>query len=117
MSVLAEGVCPVSDNLLGRLYRASPEGLPVLLRTVPPATRAALAYYCYRRVHLESIGLAIACTCDERDLYEHAGLAGLALLAKAKAEPTSPEPDGQIVRRGNVSLASGALWNPPPAVD
>jgi len=117
MSVLAEGVCPVSDHLLGRLYRASPEGLPVLLRTVPPATRAALAYYCSRRVHLESIGLAIASTCDERDLYEHAGLAGLALFAKARAEPTNAGTDRHIVRRGNVSLASGALWNPSRSLD
>ena len=30
---------PVSDSVLGRLYRASPEGLAVLVKTVPPGER------------------------------------------------------------------------------
>jgi hypothetical protein len=51
-----KGPSPVSDRVLGRLYRASPEGLAVLVKTVPPQTRAALAVYCLHREHLSSIG-------------------------------------------------------------
>ena len=51
----------VSPN---RLYRASPEGVSVVVKTVPPQTRAALAYYCSRRAHLESLALVIAATCS-----------------------------------------------------
>lgn len=115
MRGLADGFCPVSNDLLGRLYRASPKGLAVLLRTVPAATRAALAYYCSRRAHLESIGLAIASSCDERNLYEHAGVAGLALFAKAKAEPADTEAGRPIDR--TVGPASGAVRNPTLWVD
>jgi hypothetical protein len=111
MSLLAEEFCPVSDALLGRLYRASPDGLSLLVKSVPPETRAALAFYCYRRAHLESIGLAIAATCDEWDLTNHAGRAGLELFAKSRAPCCAPA--GEINTRKNVTLASGALWSPP----
>ena len=56
--------CPVPDEMLGELYRASKAGLPELIATVSPDVRAALALYCYRRGHLKGIGLAIASTCD-----------------------------------------------------
>ena len=52
--------CPVSENLIGQLYRAKAHGLNQLVETVPAKTRALLALYCYRRTHLQSIGLAIA---------------------------------------------------------
>ena len=60
--------CPVTDDLLGELYRANKNGLPELIATVSPDVRAALAMYCYRRGHLKSIGLAIASTCELYDL-------------------------------------------------
>lgn len=117
MTVLDNAFCPVSDDLLGRLYRASPEGVAVLVRTVPHTTRAALAYYCSRRAHLEGIGLLIASTCSELNLYEHAGEAGRALFAKAMSKLAGADDCSQTVNRSQISLASGALWNPPPPVD
>ncbi len=66
--------CPVSDDMLGSLYRASKHGLPELIATVTPDVRAALALYCYRRGHLKSIGLAIASTCDIYDLETAGGV-------------------------------------------
>ena len=62
--------CPVPEHLLGQLYRAKAHGLDELVATVPAKTRAMLALYCYRRVHLQSIGLAVAASCEEYDLEE-----------------------------------------------
>ena len=72
-------LCPVSDDKLGELYRASKDGLPALIATVSPDVRAALALYCYRRGHLQGIGLAIAWTCEQHDLVAWGGAAGAAL--------------------------------------
>lgn len=111
MALPSEDLCPISDSLLGRLYRSTPEGLAVLVRTVPPSTRAMLAYYCSRRAHMESLGLAIALTCSAEDLYDVAGRAGLALLARARADkPPGPQPSKN--RRG-ITLSSGVLWKIP----
>ena len=83
MPVAVKDFCPVSPNLLGRMFRSSPEGLAVLVRTVPNQTRAALAVYCSRRPDLAGLGLAIAATCNESELYAQAGEAGRRLFAAA----------------------------------
>ena len=80
-----KGPSPVSDSVLGRLYRASPEGLAVLVKTVPPQTRAALAVYCLHREHLSSLGLAIAESCDRRDLLSQGGSTVWCIIQKLKA--------------------------------
>ena len=49
---LEDEPCPVADQMLGEMYRASPHGLNELIATVSPAVRALLAVYCYRRAHL-----------------------------------------------------------------
>lgn len=110
--MIAEEFCPVSDDLLGRLYRASPEGLAVLVETVPPATRAALAYYCSRRAHLEQIGFVIAATCREQDLYDHAGRAGLDLFARATAQESQQDPADRQSKCNTITLAATALLDP-----
>lgn len=76
---------PVSDRLLGRMYRASPEGLGVLVKTVPPQTRAALAVYCLHREQLSSLGLAIAASCERRDLLSQGGSVVLDTMQKLGA--------------------------------
>jgi hypothetical protein len=106
--------CPVSDEMLGSLYRASKEGLPALIATVSPDVRAALASYCYRRGHLQGIGLAIASTCDEHDLVRWGGTAGAALFARSReAAPGQPVPSHYVARR-TITLASGPLRVNPP---
>src|SRR6185312_4224245 len=80
----SEDLCPVGDDMLGQLYRANKEGLPALIATVSPELRAALASYCYRRGHLQAIGLAIASTCDEHDLIHWGGTAGAALFVRSR---------------------------------
>jgi hypothetical protein len=79
-----EEPAPVSYTL-GRLYRASPEGLAVLIKTVPSQTRAALAVYCLHREYLSSIGLAIAASCERRDLLSQGGSTVLDIIQKLRA--------------------------------
>jgi hypothetical protein len=79
-SRLVKGSAPVSDSVLGRMYRASPEGLAVLIKTVPPQTRAALAVYCLHHEPLSSIGLAIAASCERHDLLSQGGSAVLDII-------------------------------------
>ena len=106
-----EEECPVSDTVLGQLYRASPHGLDDLIATVPPSVRGMLAVYCYRRAHLASIGLAIAATCDEDDLARHGGNAGSLLYAKSRQSPEAPRHAPSQSGRRRVTLASGTLRN------
>jgi hypothetical protein len=54
--------CPVRDELLGEMYRANANGLPLLVESVSSEVRSMLALFCYRRSHLHSLALAIAAT-------------------------------------------------------
>jgi len=81
--------CPVPDELLGEMYRASEQGLPRLVESVSPHARAMLALFCYRRSHLYSLALAIATSCSERDLIQFGGRVGSALYALAREAPTT----------------------------
>jgi hypothetical protein len=101
--------CPVTDDLLGELYRANKNGLAELIATVSPDVRAALALYCYRRGHLKGIGLTVASTCDLYDLETAGGAAGAALFARSReATPAAPAAS-QYVARQKITLASGSL--------
>jgi hypothetical protein len=86
LQMFSEDVCPVSDELLGALYRSSQHGLSELVTSVGSETRALLALYCYRRAHLQDIGIAIAATCSEADLAWLGG-AGAALLSRSRNAP------------------------------
>jgi hypothetical protein len=108
--------CPVTDDKLGELYRASKDGLPRLIATVSPDVRAALALYCYRRAHLNEIGLAVASTCEERDLVVWGGTAGAALFARSR-EATSVVSLGSRATRQKITLATGALRKSLPIDD
>ena len=96
--------CPVRDELLGEMYRASEHGLPRLVESVSPEVRAMLALFCYRRSHLHSLALAIAASCTERDLIQLGGRVGTTLYAlsrapAARSAPLPPEmpPDSSII--------------------
>jgi hypothetical protein len=80
--------CPVRDELLGEMYRASEHGLPKLVESVSPDVRAMLALFCYRRSHLHQLALAIAASCTERQLIEVGGRVGSTLYALSR-EPTA----------------------------
>jgi len=76
--------CPVGDELLGEMYRASEHGLPQLVESVSPEVRAMLALFCYRRSHLHQLALAIASSCTERELIEIGGRVGSTLYALSR---------------------------------
>ena len=76
--------CPVRDELLGEMYRASESGLPRLVESVSPEARARLALFCYRRSHLHSLALSIAASCSERELIEVGGRVGSTLYALSR---------------------------------
>lgn len=84
-----------SDSILGRMFRASPEGLALLVKSVPPQTRAVLAAYCLNREHLSSIGLAIAESCERRDLLCQGGSAILELIQKLKDPKSAVSGEGE----------------------
>jgi len=93
--------CPISDELLGRIYRGGPDAVESAVSNLPETARARLAAFCYARTHLQEIGLSIAATCDERSLTEAAGRAGEALYARSRrrlaAVPSSPTPNKRII--------------------
>src|ERR1700728_2808247 len=85
--LLEDEPCPVPDETLGEMYRASAHGLSAIIATVPPTARALLAVYCYRRAHLASIGLAIAATCEKDELTALGGNAGATLFERSREAP------------------------------
>ena len=103
----SEEACPVSEELLGTLYRSSEHGLPELITSVGAETRAMLAVCCYRRAHLYSIGLAIAATCEEADLV-WLGAAGAGLFSRSREAPPKSIAIHNAARR-TVTLATGPL--------
>ena len=78
--------CPVRDDLLGAMYRANENGLPQLVESVSADVRAMLALFCYKRSHLHSLALAIAASCNERDLF-HWAAASAPRSTRYRAKP------------------------------
>lgn len=76
--------CPVSESVLGDIYRTHPQGVRELVKTIPPFTRALLAIYCRGNARLHSLGLTIASTCEKEDLINAGGDQGAALYEQAR---------------------------------
>ena len=115
--LLEDEPCPVSDEMLGEMYRTSAHGLHELIATIPPTARALLAVYCYRRAHLASIGMAIAATCDKDDLSALGGNAGAVLFERSRETPKSPSVDTHASGRRKVTLATEPLRQVSPIED
>ena len=84
--------CPVRDDLLGQMYRANENGLPVLVESVSSDVRAMLALFCYRRSHLHTLALSIAASCEERDLIQLGGRVGSTLYALSRESTVKSSP-------------------------
>ena len=108
-ALLEDEPCPVSDELLGTLYRANAHGLNELVATVPQKTRALLAVYCYRRAHLASIGLAIAATCERDDLAWFGGNAGAVLFDRSREAPQPSSTNDRANGQRKITLATAAI--------
>src|ERR1700733_13116449 len=108
-AVLEEEPCPVADQTLGEMYRASAHGLNELIATVSPTARVLLAVYCYRRAHLASIGLAIAATCEKDELASVGGNAGAVLFERSREAPKALSIDVHTTVRRKITLATEPL--------
>lgn len=103
--------CPISEHDLATLHGANDASLKELLDAMVPEIKPALALFCYRRAHLETVGLAIAAVCDETDLVSFGGKAGTALFARSREiRDFMPIKSASPVRR-KIALASGPMWS------
>jgi hypothetical protein len=109
--------CPVSDQTLGEMYRASAHGLNVLIGAISATERVLLALYCYRRAHLASIGLAIAATCEKDDLTSLGGNAGASLFERSRGTRYSPTTAFRAHGRRKITLSTGSLRLLSPNTD
>ena len=107
--------CPVRDELLGEMYRASESGLPRLVESVSPDARARLALFCYRRSHLHALALSIATSCTERELINLGGRVGSALYALSR-EPVRAASSTSHGRKP-ITLSTKPLSTFAPLVD
>jgi hypothetical protein len=108
--------CPVRDELLGEMYRASEHGLPQLVSSVSPEVRAMLALFCYRRSHLYLLALTIATSCSEQELVQVGGRVGSTLyaLSREPAARISPVASGG---RKPITLSTKPLSAVKPIED
>jgi hypothetical protein len=110
--------CPVRDELLGEMYRANENGLPQLVESVSSDVRAMLALFCYRRSHLHSLALAIATSCNERELIQLGGRVGSTLYALSREAPaTRPVPSSSYSNRKPITLSTKPLSTFSPVED
>ena len=71
-----------------------------------------LLVYCYRRAHLQNIGLAIAATCEESDL-DLLGAAGAVLFSRIYAEAPPKLIATHHEARRTITLATGCAPEVP----
>ena len=109
--------CPVRDELLGEMYRASPHGLQSLVGSVSSDVRAMLALFCYRRSHLHQLALAIAASCTERQLIGVGGRVGSTLYALSREPAARTSAATSSNGRKPITLSTKPLSAFVPIVD
>jgi hypothetical protein len=109
--------CPVRDELLGEMYRASEHGLPKLVESVSSEVRAMLALFCYRRSHLHALAVAIAASCNERELVLFGGRVGSALYALSREAPAARPVSASHGHRRAITLSTKPLSTFSPIED
>ncbi|MGA2054969.1 MAG: hypothetical protein ABSG88_06645 [Bradyrhizobium sp.] len=109
--------CPVRDDLLGEMYRASEHGLPQLVESVSPDVRAMLALFCYRRSHLYSLALTIAASCSEHELIQVGGRVGSTLFALSREPATRSTASSSYGNRKPITLSTKPLSAVKPIED
>ena len=109
--------CPVRDELLGEMYRANANGLPLLVESVGSDVRAMLALFCYRRSHLHALAVAIAASCTERDLFQLGGRVGSTLYALSREPAARSVPSSSYGHRKPITLSTKPLSTFAPIED
>jgi hypothetical protein len=115
--MLENDFCPVRDELLGEMYRASEHGLPMLVASVSPDVRAMLALFCYRRSHLYSLALAIAGSCSEQELIRAGGRVGATLFALSREPAAHSTTTSSYGNRKPITLSTKPLTAVVPIDD
>jgi hypothetical protein len=109
--------CPVRDELLGEMYRANEHGLARLVESVSSEVRAMLALFCYRRSHLHPLALAIAGSCNERELIQLGGRVGSTLYALSRSPAARATPSSAYGHRKPITLSTKPLSTFSPFAD
>jgi hypothetical protein len=109
--------CPVRDELLGEMYRANANGLPLLVDSVSSDVRAMLALFCYRRSHLHTLAVAIAASCTERELIQLGGRVGSTLYALSREPAGRSASSGSHGDRKPITLSTKPLSTFKPIED
>ena len=109
--------CPVRDELLGEMYRANANGLPMLVESVSSEVRAMRALFCYRRSHLHALALAIAASCSERELIQLGGRVGSTLYALSREPAARATPSSSYGNRKPITLSTKPLSTFAPIDD
>ena len=109
--------CPVRDELLGEMYRANANGLPLLVESVSSEVRAMLALFCYRRSHLHALAIAIAGSCTERELIHFGGRVGSTLYALSREPSARSAPSSSYGSRKPITLSTKPLSTFKPIED
>ena len=109
--------CPVRDELLGEMYRANSNGLPLLVESVSSEVRAMLALFCYRRSHLYSLAISIAASCSERELFQLGGRVGSTLYALSREPAAHSAPSSSYGNRKPITLSTKPLSTFKPIED
>jgi hypothetical protein len=107
----------ISEELIGRLQRATEDSVLELVANFQANQRASLAVHCYRKSHLHQTGLTIASTCDLSSLVGECGpILGAAIFAQSRKRSEEPKRLWERVRP-TVTLACSAGGSYPPLVD
>jgi hypothetical protein len=109
--------CPVRDELLGEMYRANANGLPLLVDSVSSDVRAMLALFCYRRSHLHALAVAIAASCTERELINLGGRVGSTLYALSREPAARSAASSSHCGRKPITLSTKPLSTFKPIED
>jgi hypothetical protein len=117
MQMFENDLCPIRDELLGEMYRASEHGLPQLVASVSPEVRAMLALFCYRKSHLHSLALAIAGSCSEQQLVQAGGRVGSTLFALSREPAGRNTAAASYGNRKPITLSTKPLTQVAPIED
>jgi hypothetical protein len=101
------------DEVLARLIQASDQTkIPEIVAPLTASQRARLAVFCYGRTHLNSIGLAIAATCDLHALMQAApsNAAGNVIFTLSR-QPRKADDRASGGSRTRITLARSASGN------
>jgi hypothetical protein len=108
----------IPDELVGRLCDANDSVLVGLSDKFTPEERAYFAMFCYRKAHLQEIGLLIAATCELSTLIEAFGrMLGDSIFTQSRTNRVASSrwqgKTGRKIRLATASKANQAKYQLP----